>query len=303
MPECRHCLLEVSEAEAIRDGDNIFCCEACAAIYKFINDEGLDDFYSRRRTDDWQPGPPSGDTPTDPAAYADSITVDAEMRVVDMSIEGIRCASCVWLNEKLISRLDGVINATVNYATHRARVKFDPAVIELGSVLQRIASIGYTPRPYRADHAAQEARERTRDLLMRFGTAAFFSMQLMLYTAALYAGYFEGMDASLKHTFRMISLALCTPVLFYSGWPFISASLRGLKNLSLNMDVLVTLGAGSAYAYSIYSMFTGGEVFFDTSAMIVTLVLLGRYIETAAKGRASEAVARLLGLNPEEALI
>ena len=302
MPVCRHCLLEFPEDRAVHDGHDVFCCHACLGIYRLINDEGLEGFYDRRDRRSWSPGP-SGDARPDAAAF-EGLTRDlGGCLEVDITIDGIRCASCVWLNEKLLLRTRGVRSATVNYATHRARVSFDPAIISLAEVLGRIASIGYSPKPYRPDRAEEELRARSRDLLMRFGTAAFFSMQLMLYSAALYAGYFEGQDPALRRAFELIALALCTPVLFYSGWPFIAASLRGLRNMVFNMDVLVAAGASAAYFYSVHNMLAGGEVYFDTSAMIITFVLLGRYIETGAKGRASEAVSRLLMLSPSEATV
>lgn len=309
MPECKHCLLEFPQEESVHDGGNVFCCHACMGIYRLINEEGLEGFYDRRDLRSWSPGPMSDPKSDHTEAHTGAAAFEGQLRQVghfleaDISIDGIRCASCVWLNEKFLKRSRGVEEATVNYATHRARVRFDPAETGIGEVLRRIASIGYVPKPYRPDRAEQELKERSRDLLIRFGTAAFFSMQLMIYSAALYAGYFEGQDASLRRTFELIALALCTPVLFYSGWPFFKASLRGLRYLVFNMDLLVAVGAGAAYVYSVYNIFTGGEVYFDTSAMIITFVLLGRYIETGAKGRASEAVQRLLSLSPHEAVV
>jgi len=305
MPVCKHCLLEFPESEAVRDGKDLFCCTACLGIYRLINHEGLGGFYDKRDTRAWRPGPmPSAEgAPPEEAAFQGGLRQVGDSLEADITIEGIRCASCVWLNEKVLSRTSGVESATVNYATHRARVRFAPGITNIGEIIRRIASLGYLPKPYRPQRAEQEFRARQRDLLLRFGTSAFFSMQLMVYSAALYAGYFEGQDPALRRLFEFIALALCTPVVFYSGWPFFLASLRGLRNMSFNMDLLVAVGAGSAYLYSINNMMTGGEVYFDTSAMIITFVLLGRYIEAGAKGRASEAVTRLLGLSPAEATV
>jgi Cu2+-exporting ATPase len=128
-------------------------------------------------------------------------------------------------------------------------------------------------------------------------------MQLMLYSVAMYAGYFQGIGIRTKMVFQVIALLLTTPVLFYSGMPFLRGSVRGLRNFSFTMDVLIATGAGSAYLYSIYQIFAGGEVYFDTTAMIITLILLGRYIETGAKGKSSEVITRLLSLSPKEAKI
>ncbi len=134
------------------------------------------------------------------------------------------------------------------------------------------------PRPYTLD-AAQAMRERERhSLLIRFGTAAFLSMQLMGYSLALYGGYFKGMDPSTRSLMQILSAAVTTPVVFYSGWPFLSGAWRSIRNRIASMDLLIALGVMSAYLYSISAIFTGAEVYFDTAAMIITLLLLGRLL-------------------------
>jgi Cu2+-exporting ATPase len=148
-----------------------------------------------------------------------------------------------------------------------------------------------------------ELQREKRDLLIRFGTASFFSMQLMLYTAALYAGYFQGIEPLYRKVFELIAWALATPVMFYCGHPFLKNTVRGIKNLTANMDALIFMGSFSAYAYSVIVIFIGGEVYFDTSAMIITLILLGRFIESGAKARATGAIASLLNLPPKDARI
>jgi Cu2+-exporting ATPase len=302
MPVCDHCMLEVSERDAVRDeidGENrIFCCHGCDGIYRLIHSEGLDDFYAKRR--DWTPGP-ADDTSMDLTAFLDGLRPVGDEVETDLVLDGIRCASCVWLNEKILLRTKGITDARVNYATHRAKVRWDPSQIDIKAILGRIRSIGYTPKPFLRGKFEDEQKQQTRELLVRFGTAAFFSMQLMLFSIALYAGYFQGMDEKVKYLFHGIAFALTTPVLFYSGWPIIKGAFRGLKNLAFNMDVLIAAGALSAYGYSIYQLFINGEVYFDTAAMIITLILLGRYIEAGAKGRASETISRLMQLAPREA--
>jgi Cu2+-exporting ATPase len=308
---CDHCLLPVAGKDALYEDDpagrKTFCCHACRAIYRMIRDEGLGEFYKKR---EWQ----SSGIPASLRIPSDRETADEEVETVapfirgegtvketDLIIDGIRCASCIWLNEKILERTPGILSARVNFATHRAQVRWDSSQITLGRIVSRIRSIGYLARIYTP--AAQEAsfKRQNRDLLFRFGTAAFFSMQLMLFSFGLYAGFFQGIDPVSKRWLEYGALFACTPVLFYSGWPFLKSSVRGVRNRTLNMDVLISLGAFSAYILSVRQMFMGGEVFFDTSAMIITLVLLGRLIENSAKHKASEAVSRLLALPPQDA--
>jgi Cu2+-exporting ATPase len=302
MPACDHCLLEVQDRDAVRaeiDGrTHIFCCNGCSGIYRMIHSEGLDDFYTRRK--DWQPGPAELASVDVSAFVSDLRPVGADIET-DVVIEGIRCASCVWLNEKVLMRTKGITFASVNYATHRAKIRWNPAVLDIAAVLSRIKSIGYTPKPVLNRAADEERKLRSRDQLVRLGTAFFFSMQLMLFSVALYAGYFQGIDDRTRLLFHIISLILATPVVFYSGWSIIRGSLRGIANLTFNMDVLITSGALAAYGFSIIQIVKNGEVYFDTAAMIVTLILLGRYIEDGAKASASETVTRLFQLSPREA--
>ena len=302
MLRCDHCLIEFPEREAVHDEvrgqQKVFCCRGCQGVFRLINDEGLDDFYRRRKG--WLPGPVAA-APVDVSAFAGNLRPAGSEIETDIVLDGIRCASCVWLNEKVLHRTPGVTFAQVNYATHRLRLRWDPQQTGLETILRRITSIGYTPKPSVARAFEEEQRKASRDLLTRFGTAGFLSMQLMVFSAALYAGYFQGIDPGLKDLFHWIELALTTPVVFYAGWPFLAGAARGIRNFAFNMDVLIAAGAGSAYLYSIYQMFAGGEVFFDTAAMIITLILLGRFLEAGAKRKASEAISRLLSLAPQEA--
>lgn len=304
MPSCDHCALTVSEAQALVDVINgqrkVFCCSGCRGVFRFISGEGLGDFYERREST-WTPGPPDREK-VELSAFSDALKTIDDQTEVDVIIDGIRCASCVWLIEKILFRTEGVTYARVNYATHRAKIRWEgPA--DLSRVLARLTSVGYSPRPFIAGAHEEAMKARQRDLLIRFGTAAFFSMQLMLYSVALYAGYFQGIGQHTRLAFQLLSLGLASPILFYSGMPFLRGAAAGLRNVSFNMDLLIVTGAASAYAYSIYQIVAGGEVYFDTSAMIITLVLLGRYIEVGAKGRSSEVITKLLSLHPKEAVI
>src|SRR3990172_61610 len=312
---CVHCLLPVSEKEAVYDGSEperkVFCCHACRAIYRMITEEGLGEFYRRR---DWKsPGIPEtlrgaersrSELPAqDLEALAPFIRGEGNSKEADLMLEGIRCASCVWLNEKVLERTNGVISARVNFATHRALVKWDSTKITLYAIIARMRSIGYLARPFTRAAHEEGLKKQNYDLLVRLGTAFFFSMQLMMLSFGLYAGFFQGIDPVSKRWLEFAAFAVCTPVLFYSGWPFLRGAFRGIRNRALNMDVLVSLGTLSAYFLSIHHMLTGGEVYFDTSAMIITLVLLGRFLENSAKRTASQAVERLLALQPQDARV
>jgi Cu2+-exporting ATPase len=299
---CDHCLIEVNEKEAIFDEiegkQKVFCCSGCRGICHLLHEQGLDAFYTKRTG--WQPGPPELLTVTT-GIFSDSVRSTDGANEIDISISGIRCASCIWLIEHFLKRSDGIEEVRVNYATHGARIRWKPHTIALDQILKKMISIGYTPHPHSPSIREELIKKEKRDLLIRFGTAAFFSMQLMLYTVALYAGYFQGIEPSYRKVFHFITWGLATPVMFYSGYPFLKNTLSGIRNHNVNMDTLIFMGSFSAYSYSVFIVFTLGNVYFDTSAMIITLILLGRFIEAGAKGKASEAISRLMGLQPKEA--
>lgn len=304
MVRCVHCLREVPQAQAVHaviDGSmKHFCCHGCLGVYELIHNSSLDAFYEQRCQ--WAPGVPSFEK-TDPQAFASTIVRTANCNRIDLQLTGIRCASCVWLIEKYLSKQKGVLSVRVNYATNRAAIEWNPEVTGLDVILDTLHALGYTARPVRSGGTTGSLTNEKQELLLRFGTAGFFSMQLMLMAAALYAGFFQGMENEYRLAFQLISWALATPVVFYSGYPFLAGALRSIRSLNPNMDLLVALGTLSAYLYSIAMIPTGGEVFFDTSAMIVTFILLGRFLEAGSRLKAGNAIVALAGLQPQEALL
>ena len=273
-----------------------FCCRGCRGAYLLITGVGLGDFYLRRECRE----PGLGESAFQTSFHAPHLSRFVyrydDCSAIDIIIEGIRCATCVWLNEKIIGRLPGVREVRVNYATNRARVVFDPEEITPVGIFTRIGELGYLPRPFTRSAAEESANREKKDLLIRFGTAFFLTMQLMAYSFALYAGYFQGIDTGIKVNLQYFSLLVTTPVIFYSGWPFIRSAWRGIVNRAPNMELLITIGALSSYMYSIYATFAGGEVYYETAAMIITLILAGRLLENIAKRHAAVGVERLLNL-------
>jgi Cu2+-exporting ATPase len=286
------------------DGESLlFCCKGCLGAYLLITGAGLGAYYERRTVVEAMSLQGRSSASWDEADLETHVTMEQGGAAIDLLIDGIRCAACVWLNERLLEQMDGVLSARVNYATARARVVFDPARTTPLLIFQRLARAGYLPRPYTVSALDQQRNRERHDLLIRFATAFFLSMQLMAYSFALYAGYFQGMSPGMKLLMQLFSLAVTTPVVFYSGWPFLVGAWRGIVNRSPGMDLLIAAGALSSYAYSIYATLTGGEVYYETAAMIVTLILGGRLLENAARRRAASGIEGLLQLAPAQALL
>lgn len=301
--ECIHCGEPIIPAELVSetiDGVQLnFCCHGCRGAYLIICGAGLESFYQRR------------DRTAGALKEAFSSQFSSEylgrfvVRTGDNSrlillIDGIRCASCIWLIERILQNKAGVTSARVNFATHRLAVEFSEQQITALEICQQLAEIGYLPRPYSADELQKSVEQESRRMLFRFGTAVFLSMQLMGYSIALYAGYFQGIDTQTRQLLQILAALVTTPVIFYAGYPFLRGAWFSLRNRQPNMDLLIALGSLSAYSYSLYALTQGKEVYFDTAAMIITLILAGRLFENSARRKASAGIDRLLKLTPAQ---
>jgi Cu2+-exporting ATPase len=306
---CFHCGLPVPSGThyvAVIDGQRQpMCCHGCAAVAEAIVAAGLSDFYRHRtapsrRAEDLIPEPLRGLELYDRPDLQQSF-VRAEsghVREAALILEGIVCAACVWLSERHVSALPGVLEFRVNYSTHRARVRWDERRIKLSEILAAIAAIGYIAHPF--DPSRQEAlQKRERAVaLRRLAVAGLGSMQVMMLAVGLYVGEHQGMEEWIREFLRWICLLLTVPVVAYSALPFYTAAGRDLRNRQLGMDVPVSLAILAAFAASVwYTWQGGGEIYYDSVTMFVFFLLAGRFLEMTARHRAgqiSEALVRIL---------
>ena len=309
---CTHCHLTFSEEVMIKEsqGDQTlyFCCKGCQGVYHLLNEEGLGSFYDKLGDKTLQPAVSKSDDleKFDLEGFRNKYIKihDDGLYEINLIIEGIHCSACVWLNEKVLHKTEGVIEASINYSTNKAKVVWDPEEIALSKIIETIRSIGYNAYPY--DPALQEERAvRTRkEYYARILVAVFGSMNIMWIAIAHYAGYFSGMEQRFRNILNVAEFILATPVLFYSGWVFFRGAWYGYKNRIVNMDTLVASGALLAYLYSIYAMVTQqGEVYFDSVAMIITFVLVGKYLEVLSKKHAVDTLDTIMGSTPTEVTV
>lgn len=303
---CTHCDLPIPPSDLVIDEINgkpiRFCCHGCRGAYRIISGAGLGSFYQRKDRE-------SG---TLKEAYSSRFENDylqrfvrnrAEGAEINLIVDGIRCASCIWLIEHILKQFQGIHSARVNFATHRVLIQFDDKITTPAEICTQLAAVGYLPRPFSLDELQRSADKERLSLLYRFGTAAFFSMQLMGFSLALYAGYFQGIDPFTRYLLQIFAAVVTTPVVFYSGYPFLRGAWFSLRNRMPNMDLLIALGSLSAYFFSLYALTQGEEVYFDTAAMIITLILAGRLFESGARRKASAGVDKLLQLAPSRAVL
>ena len=291
------------------------CSDPCRTAVETIANAGLDAWYELRTHSDAQ-----GAATTDPRHRAELDAwgvpeVEASLlrrgtnadhhtgadhgsrdtTAVTLTVEGMRCAGCAWLVERLLASVLGVTTATVDFPLRRAEVQFDTRTTRLYSLLETLAKAGYRATPYtvHAEEAAIESERRAR--IRGLGISALFGMQVMLLSIALYASdWYGGMEAGFEQLFRWLAMMLTVPVLVWPGRTFFTGAAAALRGRRLTMDVPVALGLSIAFLGSAFATLTGeGEVWFDSVVMFVTLLSGARYLELLARRRATTAIRAL----------
>ncbi len=282
--------------------DEPVCCHGCKAVAEFITGAGLGDYYRYRDTSSSRADEPP--RPDRWAAYDRPELVERLTRAepngarsITVLLEGLRCAACSWLADKALSLQSGVLDVSVNPATARARLVWDPDKVRLGDLLRVLEHVGLRPHPLAGEPSEQIALLERRNALKRLAVAGFGSMQVMMFAVPLYFGEATGMDPTMREYMRLVSMLVAIPVALYSGWPFYQGAWVALRSRSVSMDVPVSLGIILAFVASVWHALTGqGEVYFDSVTMFVFFLGLGRYIEMIARHRAgsvADALARL----------
>ncbi|HEX6559394.1 MAG TPA: heavy metal translocating P-type ATPase metal-binding domain-containing protein [Longimicrobiales bacterium] len=278
---CPHCGTPV---EAAADA---YCCSGCALAAAIIRGAGLEQYYQERTAYAPRPEPLCADWSAIPVVQlADG---SCETRLV---VDNVRCASCVWLIERVLEACPGVEHVTVSYATGRTLIRWRPDVTSLAQLAERIARLGYRARALGAELAPD------RSLLIKLGVAAFAALNLMLISAAIYSGWASGMDARFATLFRWVSLVLATPVALWCAAPFFTRAIGALRNRVLHIDLPIALGVTVLYAHGLAATLLNADAYFDSLGMLVALLLAGRMLESHGRRRAVEAAGALVASIP-----
>jgi Cu2+-exporting ATPase len=307
---CYHCGLPIPagvdfpvEVEGqVRD----MCCVGCQAVAQAIVANGLSDYYSHR---DAMPESPREAMPQQlqelglfdhPEVQKNFVRpIGEHEREAALILEGITCAACVWLNESHIARQPGVTAVDINYATRRARVRWDERQTRLSHILEAIAAIGYRAHPYDTAKSEELANKERRSAMWRLFVAGFGMMQVMMYAVPVYLADDGTMTADIEQLMRWASLVLTLPVMLYSSKPFFAGAWRDFKLFRVGMDVPVAIGIGSAFVASCWAtLVAGGEVYFDSVTMFVFFLLAGRYMEMMARQKAARGVEAISNALP-----
>jgi len=305
-PRCFHCGLDCVPAdkasqarvgEALRD----FCCPGCEAVCLAIHDAGLEDFY-----DYLQPGTLAEEKPDLQAILErlrlyereeiqKTLVFEQDHRAeVSLYLENIRCAACIWLNEKHLRKIPGIFAVYADFTTHRMRVEWDAEKLSLHDILVAIASIGYIAHPYDASQNQHIEKQRQQRSAQKLVFAGIFGMMLMQFSLATYL--FSPLDSipSWENYGRWSGLVIAFLILAYPGREFFSGAWRDAVQGRISMDLPIAIGLATAWFGSLHATITKvGEVYLDSIAMFVFLILLSRFWETRSKLGAVAELDRL----------
>ncbi|WP_279039049.1 heavy metal translocating P-type ATPase [Campylobacter helveticus] len=299
--KCEQCKLNFKQEQMREKNGLFFCCRGCESVYEILHDKGLDEFYQRLGNHSLKPVDLNGETKN----YDEFIHKTKEgFSEIYLLIHGIECAACIWLNEKVLIRQKGILELDINHLNHKARIVFDEKTISLKEILKLIESIGYKASAYDANKSEKKAQSLKREFYSKMVVAIACVMNVMWIAVAKYAGFFSGMERDIKDILNFAEFILASPVLFYTGSSFYKSAFNALKHKNLNMDTLVISGASLAYIYSLWAMFFRvGEVYFDSVAMIICFVFVGKYLEVFSKKRALDTIDGLNDFLQNEVLV
>ena len=301
---CYHCgdPLPMDPIRGAIGGDpRLFCCNGCAAAAAWIGEASLEDYYRLRSANAGRVAA----EPADFSAWDQDAVLGEHSRLVEggreitVLTDAMRCAACAWLIDRALRQEQGVLEAGANAITGRIVVSWDPKRTAVSTLMARLAALGYRPWLATGEEREQALRRERRRWLTRIGVAGLGAMQAMMFAEALYLDTRGEMALATRDFFRWITFLVSTPVVFYSGWPFLEGMARELRARRLGMDTLIAGSTLLAYFASLFETVRGGpHVWYDAAVMFVLLLLLARLLEQRARRAASAQVDALAHARP-----
>jgi Cu2+-exporting ATPase len=291
---CAHC------GETLRGAsDALFCCPGCASAHAIIGAAGLGAFYRRlEQTRAQRPEP----LDIDFAAYAKPDGHGGAS--LELLVDGLDCAACVWLIESLLARNPTITRARVHLSTRRLSLAWQGAVDEANGHAGLVAALGFRLAPYDTIAAAAGDDRETRELLRALAVAGFAAANVMLLSVAVWAGHDGSMGEATRTLFHWLSAAIALPAVAYAGRPFFRSALNALRGGRTNMDVPISIGVTLACIVSLHEAWAGEQhAYFDSAITLLFFLLIGRYLDRRARGRARQAVHALLALSSRSATV
>jgi P-type Cu2+ transporter len=290
-------------------GPEPVCCAGCRAVAETILGNGLADYYRYRESTANRADIAKALVPEQYAIYDDPalqssfvLRLDDTTLQAALMLDGMRCAACVWLIERQLSRIHGVLAVSINYTTQRAVVRWNERIVRLSTILAAVADIGYRAVPFDVGTRERLTRRERKTGLARIFVAGIGMMQVMMYAVPVYLADGD-MTADIEQLMRIASLLLTIPVVLFSAHSIFIGAWRELKFRRLGMDTPVALGIGAAFIASLIATIVGhGVVYFDSITMFVFLVLSARYLESQGRRRAATQLESAFSRLPASAI-
>ena len=294
MTSCQHCGSPVPVGSSAA-----FCCSGCEAAYQLVRGLGLTSYYQRRCLD---PAvrplrPEDGEAAIDFSAH---VLDDPQtgQSTVHLMVEGIHCAACVWLIETLLTRQPGVVRARLNMTTRRLTLVWTTGEGDAAAIIHPVLQVGYRLIPYDPARLGSEQLKHEKELLRAMAVAGFAAGNVMLLSVSIWAGHFAYMGEATRTFMHWVSALIALPAVVYSGRPFFRSALTALRAGRSNMDVPISIGVVLTSAMSLWETIRFGEhAYFDAAISLLFFLLIGRYLDIRARGRARSAAEHLLGLS------
>jgi Cu2+-exporting ATPase len=304
---CSHCGLAVPPALLATDGGPSFCCSGCATAHDILRANGLAQYYAfqERRPVAVQSSGRSFEEFDHPAFAELYVQHEGDGRATtELYLEGVHCASCVWLVERVPLLVPGVVRAELDVRRALARVEWDPRQLPLSQVARTLDTLGYTPHPFRGVARDAMRRREDRAMLGRIGVAGAIAGNVMLPALALYSGEFAGMEAAYTGLFRWVSLALTVPAMLFPGRVFFTGAIAALRTRRLHMDLPIALALGAGFVRgAINTIADSGPIYFDGVTILIFLLLTGRFLQLRGQRAAADAAELLYSLAPDSARV
>jgi len=306
---CTHCGLAMSVAPDTPADRPVFCCQGCHGAYELIHGWGLSDFYALR---DAMSVTGAAQTAGVQSSYeqfdsAEFLGASSPKQMADgafsteLAVQGLHCAACSWLIERVLLAQAGMKACRVKMSDHTLRLHYDPAVVSLSGIARLLDRLGYRLLPLdrsREKHLQFENRR----LLIQIAIAGFLAANAMWIAVALYAGQFSGLAADHKYFFGWIGIALGTTAVIGPGRAFFVGAMAALRTRTPHMDMPIALGLSTGTVVGLWHAITGiGPIYFDCLALLVFLLLIGRWIQFRQQYRAAKSVELMLRITPRHA--
>jgi Cu2+-exporting ATPase len=304
---CDHCGLAVPPALVHPGAAHAFCCQGCETAWEILHAGGLGRYYAlgERRDVAVRSSGRSYDEFDHPAFEELYVRREPDgMAHAELYLEGVHCASCVWLVERVPLLIPGVAAVELDMRRALGRVRWDPAAVPLSEVARLLDRLGYPPHPFRG--VAREAMRRREDraALVRIGVAGAIAGNVMLPALALYAGEFQGMEPAYMQLFRWVSLLLTIPALLFPGRVFFTGALAALRTRALHIDLPIAIALAAGFVRGAINTITdSGPIYFDGVTILVFLLLTGRYLQQRGQRAAADAAELLFSLAPGTARV